>query len=92
MRKTIRALVLVATIGAAVGVTTSSPAEASCKPGTGARVYIGVYPGAPSCGSGASLTDVGLQGQRDALTGLGTYQCTAPVYAGPLYTYACVEV
>ena len=92
MRKTIRALVLVATIGAAVGVTTSSPAEASCKPGTGARVFIGVYPGAPSCGTGASLADVGLQEEREALTGLGTYQCPPPVYVSPFYAYACVEV
>jgi hypothetical protein len=42
LRKAIRTLVLVSTIGAAVGVTTSTPAEASCAPGTGARGVIGV--------------------------------------------------
>jgi hypothetical protein len=92
LRKAIRTLVLVSTIGAAVGVTTSTPAEASCAPGTGARVFIGVYPTSPSCGAGASLTDVGLQHARDVVAPPLTYQCTAPIYAGPFYTYACAMV
>ncbi|HUR13255.1 MAG TPA: hypothetical protein VM097_02050 [Mycobacteriales bacterium] len=92
LRKAIRTLVLVSTIGAAVGVTTSTPAEASCAPGTGARAYIGVTPGYPSCGGGASLNDVGLQPYRNLLGPPLTYQCTAPVYAGPFYTYACAQV